>query len=157
MDFTNNARLTDRGRELLVERVLLRGREGPSRSQDLRISVKTVEKWLRRYQQGGASGLQDRSCKPRRSPRATVWELSPAILALRCPRLTMLGIVPGSGLSGSTVVRICATAGLQGLSSLSGAPAVIQRYERAQPGEAGSSSTWRSMTARGSLTPSRSR
>jgi transposase-like protein len=134
MDVHKNARLTVHCRELLVERVLLRGEPQVQAARRFAISVKTVQKWLRRYQQEGASGLQDRSCRPRRSPRATVRELSLAVLALRRQRLTLLGIARGLGLSRSTVARICATAGLQRLSSLE-PPVVVQRYERAQPGE----------------------
>jgi transposase InsO family protein len=134
MDVHKNARLTVHCRELLVERVLLRGEPKAQAARRFAISVKTVEKWLRRYQQEGASGLQDRSCRPRRSPRATVRELSLAVLALRHQRLTMLGIARQLGLSRSTVARICATAGLQRLVSLE-PPVAVQRYERAQPGE----------------------
>src|SRR5215469_5815423 len=133
MDVHKNARLTVHCRALLVERVL-RGEPKIQAARRFAISVKTVEKWLRRYQQEGSSGLQDRSCRPRRSPRATVRELSLAVVALRRQRLTMLGIARQLGLSRSTVARICGTAGLQRLSRLE-APAAIQRYERAQPGE----------------------
>ena len=134
MDVHKNARLTVHCRELLVERVLLRGEPKVQAAHRFAISVKTVEKWLRRYQQEGSSGLQDRSCRPRRSPRATVRELSLAVLALRRQRLTLLGIARQLGLSRSTVARICASAGLQRLASLE-PPAVVQRYERAEPGE----------------------
>lgn len=134
MDVHKNARLTVHCRELLVERVLLRGEPKVQAARRFAISVKTVEKWLRRYQREGASGLHDRSCRPRRSPRATVRELSLAVLALRRQRLTMLGIARQLGLSRSTVARICATAGLQRLSRLE-PPVAVQRYERAQPGE----------------------
>ena len=133
MDAHKNARLTVHCRELLIER-LHRGEPKALVARRFAISVKTVEKWLRRYQQEGASGLQDRSCRPRRSPRATVRELSLAVLALRRQRLTMLAIARQLGLSRSTVARICASAGLQRLWRLE-PPMAIQRYERAQPGE----------------------
>ena len=70
MEVHKNARLTVHCRELLVERVLLRGEPKVQAARRFAISVKTVEKWLRRYQQEGASGLRDRSCRPRRSPKA---------------------------------------------------------------------------------------
>jgi transposase-like protein len=181
MSAHKNARLTVHCRALLIER-LYRGEPKAQVARTFAISVKTVQKWLRRYQQEGVSGLQDRSCRPRRSPKATVRELSLAVLALRRQRLTMLGIARQLGLSRSTVARICATAGLQRLSRLQ-PPAAIQRYERAQPGEllhldvknsgeslvlaialpaiaavptakrATSSCTWQSMTPRGWLMP----
>ncbi|MBV8402917.1 MAG: helix-turn-helix domain-containing protein, partial [Gammaproteobacteria bacterium] len=133
MDVHKNARLTVHCRELLIER-LFRGEPKALVARRFGISVKTVEKWLRRYQQEGASGLQDRSCKPRRSPKITARELALAVLALRRQRLTLLAIARQLGLSRSTVARICATAGLQRLSRLQ-PPVPIQRYERAEPGE----------------------
>lgn len=133
MDAHKNARLTVHCRELLIER-LYRGESKAQVAQRFAISVKTVHKWLRRYQQEGVSGLADRSCRPRRSPKATVRELSLAVLALRRQRLTLMQIARQLGLSRSTVARICASAGLQRLSRLE-PPAAVQRYERAQPGE----------------------
>ena len=133
MDAHKNARLTVHCRELLIER-LHRGEPKAQVARRFAISVKTVEKWHRRYQQEGSSGLQDRSCRPRRSPTATVRELSRAVVALRRQRLTMLAIARQLGLSRSTVARICASAGLQRLARLE-PPVAIQRYERAQPGE----------------------
>jgi transposase InsO family protein len=133
MDVHKNARLTVHCRELLVERLL----SGESKVQVARrfaISVKTVQKWMQRFRLQGRLGLQDRSCRPKRSPKATVRELALAVLALRRQRMTLLGIAQQLGLSRSTVARICAQAGLQRLSSLE-PPAPVQRYERAQPGE----------------------
>jgi transposase InsO family protein len=133
MSLHKNARLTVHCRGLLIER-LYRGEPRAHVARRFAISVKTVQKWLRRYQQEGSSGLQDRSCRPRRSPSATARELSLAVVALRRQRLTMLGIARQLGLSRSTVARICARAGLRRLSRLE-PPVAIQRYERAQPGE----------------------
>ena len=133
MDVHKNARLTVHCREFLIER-LHRGEPKAQVARRFAISVKTVEKWLRRYQQEGSSGLQDRSCRPRRSPSATVRELSLAVVALRRQRLTLLAIARQLGLSRSTVARLCASAGLQRLSRLE-PPVAIERYERAQPGE----------------------
>ncbi len=133
MDVHKNARLTVHCRELLVERVM-RGEGKAQVAHRFAISVKTVEKWLQRYRQEGSSGLQDRSCRPRRTPKATVRELALAVLALRRQRMTLLSIAKQLGLSRSTVARICAQAGLQRLTALQPPPAV-QRYERAQPGE----------------------
>ena len=133
MDVHKNARLTPHCRALLVERVM-KGEPRRPVAQRFAISVKTVEKWVQRFRHQGPSGLQDRSCRPGRSPRATVQELELAVLALRRQRLTMLTISQQLGLSRSTVARICARAGLERLSKLE-APPPVQRYERAQPGE----------------------
>ena len=47
------------------------------------ISRKTAYKWLERYQADGASGLIDRSRRPRVNPNATDPELVDALLAVR--------------------------------------------------------------------------
>ena len=133
MDVHKNARLTPHCRALLVERIM-KGEPRLQVAQRFAISVRTVEKWLQRFRQQGPRGLQDRSCRPRHSPRATVRELELAVLAVRRQRVTMLAISQQLGLSRSTVARICAKAGLQRLSRLE-APPPVQRYERAQPGE----------------------
>jgi transposase InsO family protein len=133
MDVHKNARLTVHCRGLLVDRVL-KGRPVHQVAQEFGISVKTVTKWLQRYRNEGERGLSDRSCRPRRSPRATVKELELAVLALRRQRLTLVAIAQQLFLSRSTVARICARAGLQRLSRLT-PPLAVQRYERAEPGE----------------------
>jgi transposase InsO family protein len=133
MDVHQNARLTPHCRELLVDRVL-KGRAIRQVALEFGISVKTVQKWLHRYRSEGVSGLRDRSCRPRRSPRATVRELELAVLALRRQRLTLVAIAMQLQLSRSTVARICARAGLQRLTKLEPI-APIRRYERSVPGE----------------------
>jgi transposase InsO family protein len=133
MDAHKNARLTPHCRALLVDRVM-RGRPKRQVALQFGVSVKSVDKWLQRYRAEGIPGLRDRTCRPRRSPRATVRELELAVLALRRQRLTLIGIAQQLQLSRSTVARVCARAGLQRLSKLEPAP-VVQRYERARPGE----------------------
>ena len=133
MDVHKNARLTPHCRALLVERV----RKGQPISQvagAFGITAKTVRKWVARFQAEGSDGLQDRSCRPGRRPRATARELKVAVVALRRHRLTLEAIAQQLGLSRSTVARICAQAGLSRLSGLEPV-AEVHRYERAQPGE----------------------
>lgn len=91
MDVHQNARLTLHCRVLLVERVL-RGRPKIEVAAEFGISVKTVSKWVRRFQAEGPAGLRDRSCRPQRCPAATVRELELAVLALRRQRLTLVSI-----------------------------------------------------------------
>jgi transposase InsO family protein len=133
MDSHKNARLTPHCRALLVQRVM----SGRARAQvacELGVSMKTVAKWLQRYQAEGSDGLADRSSRPRHRPTATAEALQVAVVALRRQRLTMLAIAQQLGLSRATVARILVRAGLNRLSQLEPA-AVIQRYERATPGE----------------------
>jgi transposase InsO family protein len=133
MDMHKNARLTAHCRGLLVDRVL-KGRPRLQVALEFGISVKTVDKWLKRYQSEGPAGLADRSCRPRFSPAATVKELQLAVIALRRQRLTFGSIGAQLKLSRATVARICAQAGLSRLSRLD-LPAPVQRYERCAPGE----------------------
>lgn len=133
MDAHKNARLTPHCRELLVHRVMT-GRARTQVARELGVSLKTVDKWLRRYQAEGSSGLSDRSSRPRRRPTATAEALQVAVIALRRQRLTMLTIAQQLGLCRATVARILARAGLNRLSKLEPAT-VIRRYERATPGE----------------------
>ena len=133
MDVHQNARLTPHCRALLVERVQ-RGQSKISVAVQFGISLKTLQKWLDRYREEGERGLQDRSCRPRRSPRVTVREVTLAVLALRRHRLTLEAIATQAGLSRSTVCRICQRAGLNRLSKLEPTVPVV-RYERATPGE----------------------
>jgi transposase InsO family protein len=133
MDLHKNARLTPQCRELLVQRILS-GRAKIQAATELGVSVKTADKWLRRYQALGPQGLQDRSCRPHRSPGSTDEVLRIAIVALRRQRLTLVAIATQLGLSRSTVARIAKAAGLNRLSKLEPIP-VYRRYERAEPGE----------------------
>lgn len=133
MDVHQNARLTPYCRGWMVEKAL-RGRPQRALAGELGISVRTVRKWVKRFQAEGPDGLLDRASRPRRSPRATVRELGLAVLALRRQRLTLASIAAQLQLSRSTVARICARAGLNRLSKLEPAPPV-RRYERAEPGE----------------------
>ena len=52
----------------------------------LSTSRNTVRKWSRRYQEFGEVGLQDRSRRPKRSPRRTPPEVEEKVLRLRKER-----------------------------------------------------------------------
>src|ERR1700736_3752074 len=63
-----------------------RCRRGSNRRELCRrfgIAPKTGYKWLMRYAQEGASGLEDRSKRPRRSPARTVAEVEQDVIRLR--------------------------------------------------------------------------
>jgi transposase InsO family protein len=133
MDVHQNARLTVACRELMVHRVLA-GRPKVQVGRELGVSVKTVDKWLRRYVDGGTGGLRDRSSRPHRTPAATEEVLKVAVAALRRQRLTLVAIAAQLSLSRSTVARIAKALNLNRLSKLEPVP-VYRRYERAEPGE----------------------
>jgi transposase InsO family protein len=133
MNVHQNARLTVSCRVLLVERIL-GGRAKVQVAQELGVSIKTVDKWLKRYRYEGMEGLKDRGSRPHRMPGATAEVLKIAVVALRRQRLTLTMIAAQLGLSRSTVTRVAKAAGLNRLTKLEPVP-VYRRYERAEPGE----------------------
>ena len=70
MNIHQNARLTPKGRELLIAR-LERGEHVCDVACALEISVRTVYKWKKRHHEHGLAGLQDRSSRPLASPART--------------------------------------------------------------------------------------
>ena len=107
------------------------------------IAPKPGYKWLMRYARAGASGLEDRSKRPLRSPARTAAEVEQAVIRLRHESRNSWGgrklarLLAGQGgpaLAPSTVTGILRRAGL-----LDGAAAPgqrpLQRFERAAPNE----------------------
>ena len=66
-----NARLTPVGRRLLVERVRTQGMPVAHVAKAMGISRQCVHRWVRRFDEQGLAGLEDRSSRPHRSPTAT--------------------------------------------------------------------------------------
>lgn len=71
MNIHKNARLTPKGRALLIAR-LERGEHPYDVATAMGVSVRTVYKWRKRHNEEGPSGLQDRSSRPFRIPARTV-------------------------------------------------------------------------------------
>ena len=51
-------------------------------ARQLSISRNTVRKWVRRYQEEGEAGLQDRPCRTHRSPHQSPQEVEEQVVAL---------------------------------------------------------------------------
>lgn len=134
MDIHKNARLTLIRREQLVEQVLVQKVSFKAAAIAFRVCPRTAAKWTRRYQQEGLGGLQDRSSRPRRSPRRTGEELARLVEKLRRQRFTGLHIAQLTGLSRATVSRILRRLGLNRMRDLEPATPII-RYEHAAPGD----------------------
>jgi len=126
-----NARLTPKGREVLVQRVA-GGQRIAEVAQALGVSEPTVRKWYRRHQRG--EGLEDRSSRPARSPRRLCAEQRWAIEQLRRQRRSGRSIAQSLGLSRATVSRVLRRAGLSRWRELAPQPPLV-RYEREHPGE----------------------
>lgn len=133
MNLHKHARLTPRGRALLVQR-MLNGLRVEDAAQAAGVSVRTAYKWLRRFREEGEIGLMDRSSRPHSCPHATAVALVERLIELRRSRKTYRQIAQILGLAVSTVARRLKQAGFHRLAELEPAPVVV-RYEYANPGD----------------------
>lgn len=134
MNMHENARMTVRGRVLLVKRIEEDGWRIAAAAEAAGVSVRTAYKWLVRFRSGGEAKLADRSSAPHRTPRATPQATVAAVEALRRQRRTGPAIARDLGLPRSTVGAILRRLGLGRLSVLDAKPPAI-RYERQHPGD----------------------
>ena len=134
MNAHSRAKTTPRSRELLVERVQAEGWSRRKAATAFGLSVRTAAKWLRRFREEGAGGLQDRSSRPRSSPWRTPENLRNRVLELRQKRLTGREISETVGLPKATVSRILRQNGVARLRSLQ-PPEPPRRYEHERPGD----------------------
>lgn len=128
-----NARLSLKGRELLISRVEREGQPIGSVSESLGISTRTASKWLARYRAEGELGLLDRSSAPKRVANRTDERTIEVIAALRRLRFTGPEIAETLRMPLSTVSGILTRTGMGKLGRLGMEPA--ERYERTVPGE----------------------
>jgi transposase InsO family protein len=128
-----NARLSLKGRELLIERVQDAGWSLSAAAEAAGISDRTARKWLARHRAGGRDGLLDRSSAPVVVANRTEERRVEVIAALRRLRMTGAEIAETLDMALSTVSGILTRIGMGKLGRLGLEPA--QRYERARPGE----------------------
>ena len=133
MDTHKNAPMTPAGRLRMVQAVHA-GESISAVARRLQVDRKTVRKWIARHTRSGMSGLQDRSSRPQRAPRAIPHGTAQRVVTLRRQRRTMASIAATLRISKATVSRVLARAGLSRLAALDPAP-LPRRYERATPGE----------------------
>jgi transposase InsO family protein len=129
-----HARLSPRGRALLVDRILVHGLRVEEAAQAAGVSVRTAYKWLKRFKQEGPEGLADRSSRPRHCPHATPQAIAHQVLEQRRSRRTYRQIAEKLPVAPSTIARLLRRAGLHRLADLEPA-APENRYEHAQPGQ----------------------
>jgi len=129
-----NAKLTPAGRAGLVKRVLFEGQSVRGVSRSLGVSPATVRKWVKRYEWGGWKALEDRSSRPRRSPRRLPQRTVRRIEQLRRRRWAGLRIAEELALAVSTVGLWLRRLGLGRLRHVEPKPVVV-RYEKKRPGE----------------------
>ena len=115
MNVHKNARTTMRSRAELVRRVLQEGQGADGHvATAVGVDVKTVRKWVARYQAEGVAGLVDRSSRPHRLNKPTPLPRSSRIASSSC------GVSAGPAsrsrketrVSPATVSRVLARAGL---------------------------------------------
>ena len=130
------AKLTPFGRRLLVERIALDGWAPATAAETVGVSRATAYKWLRRYRAEGLAGLEDRSSRPRRRPRAlTDRSVRRIVLARRRLRVGPDRLGPLLGHPSSTVYGVLRRHGLSRLAHADRLTGVPVRYVRERPGE----------------------
>jgi transposase InsO family protein len=128
------ARLTVFGRQLLVARVEA-GWPAAHVAEQLGISRATAYKWVRRHRAEGPAGLEDRSSRPRQSPRRLSPTVEAEILAARASwRYGPDRLGPLLGRPPSTVHRVLARHGLSRLADADRVTTAPIRYVTCHPG-----------------------
>ena len=134
MNLHRNARLTPRGRWLLVERVCCQQVPLRHAAEAAGISTRTASKWVGRYRREGLAGLEDRPSVAHRVPARTGEDRVVAIAALRRLRMTAAEIAELLGMPLSTVSAVLLRIGLGKRSRLEPLEPA-NRYQRERPGE----------------------
>lgn len=130
------AKLTPSGRRLLVERILIEGWPPATAAEMVGVSRATAYKWLRRYRAEGLAGLDDRSSRPHRRPRALPdREVRRILRARRRLRVGPHRLGPLLGHPRSTVYDILRRHGSSRLAHADRVTGVPVRYVRERPGE----------------------
>lgn len=134
MNVHKNARLTPRGRALMVSRIIEDGWSVSASAEAAGVSERTCRKWLSRLRRGPSEDFIDRSSAPRRCPRRVPPSRTAQIEALRRQRMSGPQIAVALGMARSTVGLVLRRLGLGRLAALDPKPPIV-RYERAAPGE----------------------
>jgi transposase-like protein len=131
-----NARLTQFGRLLLVQRITELGWPPAQAAQSLGVSRATAYKWLARYRAEGRAGLADRPSRPHRCPHALPASQVRRVLAARRRRRQgphRLGY--HLGMARSTVYGVLRRHNMSRLAHLDRPSGAVVRYQREHPGE----------------------
>lgn len=128
-------RMSPFSRAQAVRRVREEGQELSDVAAAFGMSPKTIGKWLKRFDEQGLAGLQDRSSRPRRIANKTSPETESRILSLRREkRFSAPHIARELGLARSTVSAVLARNGIGKLRALDPKPDP-RRYEHDAPGD----------------------
>lgn len=138
-----NARLTPHGRRLLVDRVRS-GQPMAHVAKAMGVSRQCAHRWINRFNDAGAEGLEDRSSRPRSFPNQTAPEIEERVLAAR--RVHRCGpdqLAHEVGVPARTITRILRRNGVPRLHDcdpstgelIRASKTTAIRYERDRPGE----------------------
>jgi transposase InsO family protein len=131
-----NARLTEFGRLLLVQRITELGWPAAQAAQSLGVSRATAYKWLGRYRAEGRAGLADRPSRPRHCPHALpAVQVRRVLAARRRHRQGPHRLAWRLGMARSTVYGVLRRHGMSRLIDTDRTSGVVVRYERERPGE----------------------
>ncbi len=87
MNLHRNARTTPASRAEMVRRVLEEGQAPPVVGKAFGVDLKTVKKWVVRFETEGPKGLEDRSSRPKRLREPTPAVVVERVIALRRERM----------------------------------------------------------------------
>ena len=131
-----NARLTEFGRLLLVQRITELGWPAALAAESLGVSRATAYKWLGRYRQQGQAGLADRSSRARRCPHALpARQVRRVLAARRRHRQGPHRLAWQLDMPRSTIYGVLARHGMSRLAHLDRTSGAVVRYQRERPGE----------------------
>lgn len=122
---------------LRQEFIILARQEGANLSELCRrfgISRKSAYKWLRRYEQAGQNGLQNRSRRPHHSSHRTAESVEQRVLSIRDAH-------PAWG--GRKIKRRLEDLGHQGLPSVSTVTQILRRHGRIDVAESAKHTAWK--------------
>jgi transposase InsO family protein len=139
-----NARLTPRGRLLLVQRVRQQGMPVSHVAKAMGISRQCAHRWVKRFDEEGVAGLEDRSSRPLHSPKTTDDRRTRRVLKVRREeRCGPALIAQLTGVPERTVTRILRRHQIPRLPEcdpmtgevVRASRSTARRYERERPGE----------------------
>jgi transposase InsO family protein len=131
-----NARLTEFGRLLLVQRITELGWQPALAAESLGVSRATAYKWLARYRAHGPAGLADRPSRPHRCPHAlTASQVHRVLAARRRRRQGPHRLGYHLAMPRSTVYGVLRRHGMNRLAHTDRTSGVVVRYQRQHPGE----------------------
>ena len=130
------ARLTPFGRRLLVDRIVELGWPVAQAAESVGVSRQTAYRWMRRFEEEGEAGLEDRSSWAHHSPGWVSSEMEKRIVSDRVTEKEGPHLMAGRlGVPRLTIYGVLARRGLSRLSDLDRTTGTPTRYVRDCPGE----------------------